>query len=127
MDPVYLFNLASKQQSWLSVRQAIVAENIANANTPGFEARDVAPFNKVLDEASIEMASTSDLHLSKANFSQREIVKNKANDSWETTASGNSVSLESEMIKAGDIRTTFALNASVIKAFHGMWLASVKG
>ncbi len=127
MDPVYLFNIASKQQSWLSARQAIVAENIVNANTPGFEARDVAPFDQVLDATSTEMASSSDLHLSMAAFAQRGAIKDKATDTWETTLSGNSVSLESEMIKAGDIRTAFTLNANVVKAFHGMWLASVKG
>jgi flagellar basal-body rod protein FlgB len=46
---------------------------------------------------------------------------------WETTVSGNSVTLEQEMIKAGEIRGAFSLDTSILKAFHGMWMSTLKG
>ena len=48
MQPIQLFELASRQAEWLATRQCVVAGNIANANTPGFKAKDVTPFQAVL-------------------------------------------------------------------------------
>ncbi len=44
MQPIQLFDLASRQAEWLTIRQQVVAGNIANANTPKFRAKDVTPF-----------------------------------------------------------------------------------
>ncbi len=126
MEPVYLFSLASQQRSWLSARQALVAQNIANANTPGFQAMDVTPFSKALDATTLQMSSSNERHLS-ATGNGETTVAQKPGETWETTHSGNSVSLEMEMIKAGDVRTSYSLNTSIMKAFHGMWLSSLKG
>jgi flagellar basal-body rod protein FlgB len=49
MQPIQLFELASKQSHWLTVRQSVVAGNIANANTPGYATREVAAFEAVID------------------------------------------------------------------------------
>ena len=48
MDDVYLFQLSTQRTAYLSQRQTLIAENVANANTPGFAARDLAPFSAVL-------------------------------------------------------------------------------
>ena len=45
---------------------------------------------------------------------------------WEVTHSGNNVSLEQELLKAGEINRAYRLNTSVAKAFHRMILASAK-
>jgi flagellar basal-body rod protein FlgB len=47
-------------------------------------------------------------------------------EAWDVTHTGNSVSLEQELIKAGDVNRAFRLNTSVAKAFHRMILASAK-
>jgi flagellar basal-body rod protein FlgB len=44
MRVIHLFDLASQQARWLSARHIAVASNIANANTPGYKAADVPPF-----------------------------------------------------------------------------------
>ncbi len=59
MSSIHLFDLAARQAQWLSVRQATVAGNVANANTPDFRARDVQPFADVLDKTQLTMAATS--------------------------------------------------------------------
>ena len=61
---VNLFELAAKQSQWLSVRQSAIAANIANANTPGFRALEVEPFEKVLDGTRVGMRATQAAHLS---------------------------------------------------------------
>ena len=124
-SPVYLFDLASRQAQWLAARQSTISGNIANANTPGYKARDVEPFADVLDKTKLAMVATNASHLGFAP-SQGEGAKVKKADSWDTVYSKNSVSLEQEMIKAGDVNRQHSLNTSIIKSFHRMLMSSVR-
>ena len=63
VQPVYLFDLAFQRSQWLSVRQSAIAENIANVNTPSYRARDVEPFETVLDKTELAMAATQLGHI----------------------------------------------------------------
>ncbi|MGO9391343.1 flagellar basal body protein, partial [Rhodoblastus sp.] len=53
MQPLTLFSLASQNANWLATRQVTIASNVANANTPGYRAQDVAPFNAVLSHLQL--------------------------------------------------------------------------
>lgn len=126
MEPVYLFNLAHRHSDWLAVRQSVVAQNVANANTPGFKALDVEAFSSVLDTTRLEMAATNSSHM---NFSgaQKGAEVTERGSAWEVLHSGNDISLDEELLKAGEVNGAFSLNTSVTKAFHRMLLASSKG
>jgi flagellar basal-body rod protein FlgB len=125
MTPVHLFTVISQHNRWLSVRQATIAGNIANANTPGHKALDVAPFEASLEEARLAMTSTAPAHMTPSGTTAAAIDVRPA-DPWDVTHSGNSVSLEQELIKAGDVNRAYRLNTGVLKAFHRMILASAK-
>lgn len=125
MEPVHLFSLIGRQQAWLSTRQALIAQNIANIDMPGYRAVDAAPFAQTMANVELEMAGSSPLHMRPATTGSLATTIQAA-DGWETNHSGNTVSAELEMIKAGDIRNAYALNASVLRAFHGMWIATAK-
>ncbi|MGA2792015.1 MAG: flagellar basal body rod protein FlgB [Roseiarcus sp.] len=125
MSPIYLLELASQQAQWLSARQRITATNIANANTPEYRAMDIQPFADVLDKTQFAMAATNSAHmLPEGNDSTA--TRPAAADTWETSYSGNSVSLEQEMMKEGEINRSFTLNANIKRAFHQMLMLSVK-
>jgi flagellar basal-body rod protein FlgB len=126
VEPVYLFDLVERQRSYLTARQAVVAQNVANANSPGYRAVDLAPFTEVLEQRGLQMTETNNLHVQSAAFDPRA-ASPKERTAWETTVSGNSVSLEQEMMKAGEIRGAFSIDTSIMKAFHGMWMATLKG
>ena len=125
MGPLYLFELASSQARWLELRQSTIAANVANANTPGFKARDVEPFNKVLDGMPVRLAMTSPAHmqLSAVDTDTRATAKK---DSWEVVHSGNSVSLEQEMVKGGDVNRDYSMNTAIVRSFHRMLLSGAK-
>jgi len=125
MEPLFLFNLASRHASWASVRQAAIAGNIANAHTPGYKAVDAEPFTAVLDKTRLTLARTAQSHMDVA-ASGIPTHKVAAADSWNVSHSGNSVSLEQEMLKADDVNRAYSLNTSIVRAFHRMILASVK-
>ena len=124
-SPVYLFDLASRQAQWLAVRQSTISGNIANANTPSYRARDVEPFADVLDKTKLAMAATSADHIG-FSPSHAEGTKIKKADTWDTVYSENSVSLEQELLKAGEVNRQHSLNTNIVKAFHRMLMSSVR-
>lgn len=126
MQPVHLFSLASRQADWLSVRQTTIAQNVANADTPKYRAVDVEPFNDVLSQTRLELAATNPSHMAPTAL-EAAATNVRREKAWEITHSGNSVSLEQEMIKAGDIHTSFSLNRSIVAAFGRMLTSAVKG
>ncbi|GGF47814.1 flagellar biosynthesis protein FlgB [Azorhizobium oxalatiphilum] len=125
MDPLYLFDLASRQTQWASVRQATITGNIANANTPGYQARDVEPFSAVMNQTRLTMQKTSEGHID-VPFAGAQTTKNGTKDSWEVTASGNSVNLDQEMLKAAEVNKAFTLNTNIVRSFHRMMMTSVR-
>ncbi|GAB4577153.1 MAG: flagellar basal body rod protein FlgB [Roseibium sp.] len=125
MEPVFLTKLVSHSNDWLSVRQATIAENIANANTPGFRAKDLEPFTTVISKTQLAMTATHGSHLGQSMEVARSSDIEKA-DSWTVSHSGNSVSVEQELMKAGEVARDHSLNASIAKSFHRMYLSAVK-
>lgn len=129
MQPIQLFDLASRQAEWLTIRQQVVAGNIANANTPKFRAKDVTPFDAVLDRSDIAMARTNPAHLSGNEFSDSgDIdVKDAALDQEiGIQESGNTVGLAEELSKSGDIKRQYDLNTSLVSSFNRMMLMTVR-
>ncbi len=126
MEAVNLFAMASQQSRWLSVRQTAVAGNIANANTPGYGAVDVEPFESVLDNSRVALISTDPGHLA-GNVSASGFKVEQDDTSGALMPSKNTVVLENELLKSGEIRRGFELNTAIVKAFHRMSLMAVKG
>ena len=125
VGPLYLFELASSQARYLELRQSTIATNVVNANTPGFKARDVEPFNKVLDATPVRLATTSPSHM-QLSAAETDTRKTAKKDSWEVVHSGNSVSLEQEMIKGSDVSRDYSMNSAIVRSFHRMVLSSAK-
>lgn len=121
-QPVNLFDLASQQARWLSVRQSAVAGNIANANTPGYRAVEVEPFESVLGSKPVRLASTHASHLS-AGTSQASFGIQEIETPATVLPSENTVTLEQELMKSGEVRRAFELNTAIVKAFHRMLIS----
>ncbi|MBN9254734.1 MULTISPECIES: flagellar basal body rod protein FlgB [unclassified Mesorhizobium] len=126
MEPVTLFDLAAKQSQWLAVRQSTIAGNIANANTPGYVANDVESFDKVLDRTAVSLHTTEAGHLGGNTVNAGFRIKPQENDGV-VMPSKNTVVLENELMKAGEVRRSFELNTAIVKAFHSMMMMAVKG
>jgi flagellar basal-body rod protein FlgB len=123
---VNLFELAAKQAEWLSVRQAAVAGNIANVNTPGYHALAVEPFSKVLDGRRVAMQVTQANHLT-GGAGAEAIAVHERDNGPKVLPSDNSVVLENELLDAGEVHRAFTLNAAIVKAFNKMTLLVSRG
>ncbi len=127
MGAVHLFDLASQQARWLSARHIAVAQNIANANTPGYRAGDVPPFDTVFSDTNVTLTTTSPLHIGTNPLSAEALSAAGEGHPWEVSHSGNSVSIEQELLKSGEVMSAYSLNRAVVKAFNQMLMMSVKG
>lgn len=125
MGPIHLFDVASRANHWLTMRQSTIAQNVANVNTPGFKAQDVKAFESTLESMSLTMTITRAMHMTPAGHSDAR-TDVAPDETGEVLHSGNTVNLESEMSKASEVNRAYALNTSVLKAFHRMLMASSK-
>ena len=125
MEPVNLFDLASQQARWLAVRQTAVSSNIANANTPGYGAVDVEPFEAVLNQKQVTMRATHPRHIA-ASAGSGGVAVRQINDDRPTMPSGNTVVLESELMKSGQVRRSFELNTAIVRSFHKMLMMTTR-
>jgi flagellar basal-body rod protein FlgB len=126
MSPIGLFKVASQHNQWLSMRQSIISGNVANANTPGYKAREIEPFEAALSQAGLGMAQTQAGHIAPpADTVAARTARDE--DTWQVQHSGGTVTLEAELMKAGEVNRAYAMNTGVIKAFHRMLIASAKG
>ena len=125
MTAVNLFKLASTQAKWLSVRQTAIANNIANADTPGYRSVDVEPFADVLSNATVRLNSTTANHF---GTSAQDVAFRVLDEEPPVFSNdGKRVSLEDELVKSGDVRRTFEMNTAIVSAFNRMILLTAKG
>ncbi|WP_407493732.1 FlgB family protein [Pseudooceanicola sp. MF1-13] len=94
-----LFRTAHAMASHAGKRQAVIASNIANADTPGYRAKTVAAFTDVYQGGGpTGMRASRSGHLNATSGSARNIIP-FTDTTAEVSPNGNSVSLEEEMLK----------------------------
>jgi flagellar basal-body rod protein FlgB len=115
---VPLMSMLRTRMTWLHQRQDVLSQNVANADTPGFTARDLKPldFNDSVKSAMASKANsltTTDPH----HIAIRPAGATKFDDvevhDIESNPNGNSVSLEAEMIKVSDTQAQFQAAANI--------------
>ncbi len=125
MSQPYVLQLAAQRTQWLSSRDELIAANIANANTPGFQATDLQPFSTVLDSAQVSMVSTNPSHMTPGSdqFAEARVVEA---DGPEATLSGNSVDVENEMMKLGEVNRDYTMATNIKRVIHQMMMSALK-
>ncbi len=100
-----ILSMLKTRLQWAQERQRVLAENVANADTPKYRARDLAPLKF---EASTELAAAPGAGVTLTRTASGHIAGTGENGSSFRTASrgpydvrptGNSVNLEQEMMK----------------------------
>lgn len=99
-ENIELIQLARGIAAHASARQELVAENIANADTPGYRAKDLAPFEAAFRSA-IDLHRTRQGHMPAGPVAQADVVTPATG---RMSPNGNSVSLETEMVRAAGIK-----------------------
>ncbi len=103
-----VFQMSSAMAQHAAARQTVVAENVANADTPGYQARTVASFTETYDAetgyaAQPGQRATRSAHLHGQASGVAPDIR-EAPDQGTMSPNGNSVSLETEMLQAADVK-----------------------
>lgn len=122
MDPtrINLFSLAEKRLAWTAQRQSVLAANIANANTPAFQARDIQSFaSMVSGGGSIEPVRTQPMHMT--GTAPSGLASLTADPPKVRALDRNTVALDEQLTKVADTETAQGLVTSVWKKYVGMF------
>lgn len=94
-------------------RLGVIAENIANADTPGFKAKDLADFESVWrDAGGAGMKATRAGHLHGNALSEAPVLVRRDGPA---SPNGNTVSLQGEMMRAAQVRQDHDTALAIIK------------
>lgn len=102
-----LLTMLKTRMQWHQSRQKVLAENVANADTPGFKPHDLKePRLASAGPAALHAAITDSRHLALPGgdgFDGRNAAR------FETTPSGNGVTLEDEMMKVAQNQADYQM------------------
>ena len=115
LEGIPLFTMLKSRLGYLSARQQLIAQNVANADTPGFAPKDLKPFTlpaslggQAGGLAPIAPSMTSPLDLAAPTSSSTTNGWHAiASPDSETTLNGNQVVLEDEMAKMTSSRLDY--------------------
>lgn len=129
LNDLSFFNLATRRMNWLGARQEVIAQNVANANTPGFRAQDVSSFTELLRGAGGTMLrTTSGKHIAGLGEATTDgMRKVDDEDAYEVSLDGNTVALEQQTIKATDTAENYRLAAQLYRKGHEMLTLAATG
>ncbi|HEY1838290.1 MAG: flagellar basal body rod protein FlgB [Rhizomicrobium sp.] len=127
---VPLFGMLRERMSWLNARQTVLSQNVANADAPGYTARDLKPldFETMLKNASpsafnTQLALTNPRDIAVAN--ENTPFEDKDSSEAQATSSGNTVSLEEEMMKVADTQAQYQAATNLYAKAIGMFRTAI--
>ncbi|HEY0438447.1 MAG TPA: flagellar basal body rod protein FlgB [Xanthobacteraceae bacterium] len=117
-----ILSMLRTRMQWHQERQKVLAQNVANADTPNYKARDLAApdFQRALGrQAALTLARTDAAHIGGGGGggSQFQVERGAANESRPT---GNAVNLEDEMIKVAANQMDYQAAASLYSRSLGL-------
>ncbi|THD79244.1 MAG: flagellar basal body rod protein FlgB [Phenylobacterium sp.] len=132
LSDIPLFAMLKSRMGYLSQRQRVIAENVANANTPGYAPHELKPFSfqaqvqaAAAGPGAIAVTQPGHMLPPSAAGSSAASFKPVATKDSETTLDGNSVVLEEEMMKMSDARVDYDAAVSFYqKALNMITLAT---
>jgi len=116
-EDLTLFAMAQRQIDYLARRQSVLSENVANANTPEYKVKDLAPvsFKDLLapPQDAVRAVSTNPMHISPdvtpVRFEEVNVQRPE-----ESKPDGNQVLIEDQMQKIGDIKGDYELAVNLM-------------
>lgn len=110
-----VFQISSAMARHAGARQALISENVANSDTPGYKSKDLNSFEDAFsaDLSGIQKA-TRDGHLHGPSpfGGSSEVIQMRGSNS----PNGNSVSIEGEMLKAAETNRQHDRSLAIYKS-----------
>lgn len=125
------FQNTLQKMDWISQRQKVIAENIANANTPRYKSKDIEAFT-VQSKASQALRNkglvrTHKAHMNPVVSSENLFHISKIRSTLESSLDENNVILEDEMEKIGGLNSRYSTAANLFQKNVSMIRMAIKG
>jgi flagellar basal-body rod protein FlgB len=122
-----LLDVIAQKMSYLTQKQSVLAENVANADTPGYKQLDMQPFTfgDAMRQTNVGMTTTDPRHIVPASMAGVN-AKTFAVKGGETLASGNSVDLEDQMMAVSKTGADYQTMTSIYHKMAGMFKIAIK-
>lgn len=126
MDDLKFLGFLKSKMHWHQARQRVLAENVANADTPGYRAHELKPMSFGETMAALKMESVAQARTHRSHIQGPLILASGAGaqrreqDGWEITPEGNGVVLEEEMMKVAGNQFDFQLASSLYSRSLGL-------
>jgi flagellar basal-body rod protein FlgB len=105
-----LFQRMTEKMGWLGAREKVLAQNIANADTPAYQPKDVVPldFEDHLKKlAAVEPERTNPKHMVGTIPPADPVDSKKQKKTYETAPAGNAVVIEEQMMKLSQTQADY--------------------
>ena len=108
ISDIPILSMLRDRMEWHQERQRVLAENVANADTSNYQAKDLAPtdFSRELSAASVSLVTTEPGHIGGGSSGGSEFAT-ESSGRFEVRPRGNSVTHEDEMMKASSNQMDF--------------------
>ena len=120
-----LMNMAQHKLNWLSERQSVLAQNVANADSPSYRSKDLKPidFKREVEQVTkLPVAVTEGNHMTGTTpRNDFRVEKEGYKEVYETSPNGNSVVLEEQMIAVQDTKLQYDLALNLYSKQIGMF------
>jgi flagellar basal-body rod protein FlgB len=118
MSDAPLLSMLRERMTWLHQRQDVLSQNVANADTPRYVARDLKPLNfeealKGAASTGSSMMTTNARHIGMLQSRGASKFEDHETPDIASSPNGNAVSLETQMIKVSDTQAQFAAAANL--------------
>ena len=121
-EKLELIQMAQSLAAQSGARMAVIAENVANADTPGHKAKDLPSFAEAYAADPGEMRRSRPGHL---NGSSTTTTRMPERSRGQESPNGNSVSLEAEMVKSVEARQNHDMALAIYRASSDVIRASL--
>lgn len=124
---ITLFQAMKDRVAWLTQRQEVLAQNIANSDTPGEPPMEIEPFTfgGVVRREGIQLETTRDKHMLAPRRGGREFSIDETRKPYETAPAGNAIILEEQMMKLNETGIQHKLMTELYKKHLKMFRTAI--
>lgn len=131
LSDMTLFRMARQKMSWLGQRQAVLAQNIANANTPNYRSKELQKLefeSEMRTLQPVRMEATSGRHLNgTVTPPEYRVNKERLKDVYEVNPDGNSVVMEEQLMKVSETQMQYQLATNLYQKHMKMFRMALGG
>ena len=131
ISDIPIFSMLRTRMQWHQERQKVLSENVANADTPKFQPRDLKPLDFARNPqagtggGALKLAATDPAHFSSAPGANS--FATSPNTKYDVRPAGNAVNLEDEMMKVAQNQMDYQAAVSLYSRSMGLIRTALSG